>query len=96
GGELPIVAKIKAAIVAYRANPVATGLRDVRPWMSIRYVANSSGVPETFIFVHLALPKEDNEGKPLDLLSQELHYQGGPRALVDAVQSALEAYRGLP
>jgi len=96
GGELPVVDKVKAAIEAYRANPVATGLRDVRPWMSIRYIANSSGVPEAYLFTQLGLPKDGNESKPLDLLAQEQHYQGGPRALADAVQRALAAYQVQP
>jgi hypothetical protein len=96
GGELPIVDKTRVAIEAYRANPVATGLRDVRPWMSIRYIANSSGVPEAFIFAQLGLPKDGNESKPLDLLSEEQHYRGGPRALADAVERALAAHQGQP
>jgi hypothetical protein len=96
GGELPIVEKTRAAIEAYRANPVATGLRDVRPWMSIRYIANSSGIPEEFIFSQLGLPKDGNESKPLDFLSEEQHYRGGPRAIVEAVQRALDAHRGQP
>jgi len=94
--ELVIVDRARAAITAYRANPVVTGLRDVRPWMSVRYIANSSGVPEAFIFAQLGLPKDGNESKPIVLLSEEQHYQGGPRALVEAVQSALQSYRGQP
>jgi hypothetical protein len=96
GGELPIVDNTRAAIEAYRANPVATGLHDVRPWMSIRYIANSSGVPEEYIFTQIGLPKDGNENKPLDFLSEEQHYKGGPRALADAVQSALAAHQGQP
>jgi hypothetical protein len=96
GGELPIVDKTRAAVEAYRANPVATGLRDVRPWMSIRYIANSAGVSEEYIFTRLGLPKDGNENKPLEFLSEEQHYNGGPRALVDDVRSALDAHQRQP
>lgn len=88
--------KLKVAITEYRANPVVTGLRDVRPWMSIRYIANSTGVPASFIFTQLGIPLAGNEDKPLDLLSEEQHYQGGPRAFAEAVQQALNAHQGQP
>jgi hypothetical protein len=87
--ELVIVDKARAAIKSYRANPVATGLRDVRPWMSIRYIANSTGVPEGQLFAAIQISGTGNENKPLDMLSREQHYPGGPRALVEAVQRAL-------
>ena len=96
GGELPLIAKTKSAIEAYRANPVATGLHDVRPWMSIRYIANGSGVPEEYLFTQLGLPQDGNESKPLDMLSHEQHYRGGPRALADAVERALNQRQGQP
>src|SRR5918911_3214064 len=67
GAYPAIVDKAKDAITAYRANPVVTGLRDVRPWMSVRYIANSSGVPEDYIFTQIGLPVAGNENKPLDL-----------------------------
>ena len=89
GRDPAIIDKIKAAITAYRANPVATGLRDVRPWMSVRYIANSTGVPEQTIFQGINIPASGNESKPLDLLSKEQRYPGGPPALVDAIQKVL-------
>lgn len=96
-GDYPaIIDQVKAAITAHRANPVITGLRDVRPWMSVRYIANSTGVPEDYIFQQLGLTMAGNENKPLDLLSDELHYRGGPRALMDDIQRALAGYRGEP
>jgi hypothetical protein len=94
--DLVIVEKAKAAIMEYRANPVATGLRDVRPWMSIRYIANSTGIPEGDIFAAVGLPAAGNQNKPLDLLSQEQHYPGGPRALADAIQNALRQRKATP
>jgi hypothetical protein len=94
--ELAIVDQARAAITEYRANPVVTGLRDVRPWMSVRYIANSTGVPEDYIFTQLGVPSADNESKPLDILSDELHYRGGPRALADDIQRVLEQHQEAP
>src|SRR6266487_4018556 len=94
--EFVIIDKAKAAITEYRTNPVATGLRDVRPWMSIRYIANSTGVSESELFAAIGLPTAGNENKPLDLLSQDMHYPGGPRALVDAVKNALGQRKATP
>jgi hypothetical protein len=94
--ELAIIDKTKTAVNAYRANPVATGLRDVRPWMSIRYIANSTGVPAQDIFAALGIPATDNQDKPLDLLGKEQHYPGGLKALIDAVTGALAQHKGTP
>ena len=94
--EFVIIDKARTAITEYRKNPVATGLRDVRPWMSIRYIANSTGVPEDYIFTRIGLPLAGNEDKPLDLLSAEQRYRGGPRALAEAVQQALTAHQEQP
>jgi len=94
--ELAIIDKTKAAVSAYRANPVATGLRDVRPWMSIRYIANSTGVPEQAIFAAIGISATGNEYKPLDLLGKEQRYPGGLKALVDAVTGALAQHKDTP
>jgi len=90
----PILDKVREAILAYRANPVATGLReDVRPWMSIRYIANSTGIPEEYIFEQIGLPAAGNESKPLDRLDHEFKF-GGRREIVEAVKEALAQYYG--
>ncbi|MBN1995344.1 MAG: hypothetical protein JW953_21830 [Anaerolineae bacterium] len=90
----PILEKVKTAILKYQANPVATGLKeDIRPWMSVRYIANSTGIPAEYIFEQLNIPAEGNEGKPLDRLDQEYHY-GGRRAIAEAVKQALAQYGG--
>jgi len=96
GRDSAIVDKTRAAITAYRANPVATGLRDVRPWMSVRYIAVSTGVPEQTIFAALGIPAAGNENKPLDLLVQEQHYPGGPPALLDAIKRVLAQHEAAP
>ena len=64
--------------------------------MSIRYIANSTGVPAADIFTAIGLPASGNENKPLDLLSQQLHYPGGPRALAEAIQKALAQRKAAP
>ncbi len=94
--ELVIMDRARAAITEYRKNPVATGLRDVRPWMSIRYIANSTGIAEGDIFAAIGLPAAGNENKPLDLISREQHYPGGPRGLVEAVQRVLTQQKATP
>lgn len=94
--ELASVGKARAAITEYRRNPVATGLRDVRPWMSVRYIANSAGVPEAEIFAAVGLPAAGNESKPLEMLSQQQHYPGGSGALAGAIQKALELRKATP
>ena len=94
--ELVIMDRARAAIAEYRKNPVATGLRDVRPWMSIRYIANSTGIAEGDIFAAIGLPAAGHENKPLDLISREQHYPGGPRALVEAVQRVLTQQKATP
>jgi hypothetical protein len=94
--ELAIIDKAKAAITDFRKNPVATGLRDIRPWMSIRYIANSTGVPAQAIFEALGIPLLGNEYKPLDMLGKEQHYPGGPKAFTDAVAAALAKYKATP
>jgi hypothetical protein len=93
-GEPPILDRVRKAILAYRANPVVTGLReDVRPWMSIRYIANSTGVPEEYLFEQIGLPAAGNESKPLDRLDHEFKF-GGRREIVEAVKEALAQYYG--
>lgn len=94
--ELVIVDKAKAAITAYRQNPVVTGLRDVRPWMSIHYIANSTGVSAQAIFDAIGIPAAGNQDKPLDLLGREQHFPGGPKAIVDAVTAALAQRKDTP
>ncbi len=91
-----IVAQAKAAVLAYRADPVATGLRDVRPWMSLRYISNSMGVPLDELIAQTGLPSTLNPDKPLDLVAQEERYPGGPKALVEAAAKVVgvDAGRG--
>jgi len=66
----------------------------VRPWMTIRYIANSTGVPESYLLEQLELPAEHESYpfQPLDKLADTLAYPGGPQALLDKVQQSLNEY----
>ncbi|MBL8093062.1 MAG: hypothetical protein JNL73_02755 [Anaerolineales bacterium] len=92
GQELAVVATIRATIEAYRAYPVVTGLRDVRAWMSVRYIANSTGVPEDYLVSGLGLEGDLSAAMPLDLLAEREQIEGGPRALEAKVRTLLDAY----
>jgi len=86
--------QIREAIIAYRANPVTTGLieRQVVGWMNIQYIANSTGIPAEAFFDEIGIPINGNAYLPLDVLSDRSHYKGGPRSLVQAVQNVINSY----
>lgn len=89
-----IVEKAKAAVLAYQADPVATGLIDIRSWMSLRYISNSGGIPLDEIFSKTGLSSTLNPDKPLELLASEEDYPGGPRALEENIAKALGVQAG--
>jgi len=91
-GQPVLLGSVRATIVAYRANPVATGLleRKVENWMTVQYIANSTGIPAQDIFEAIGLPMEGNAHKPLGLLSREVDYPGGSQALTNAIQKVVE------
>ncbi len=92
-GNPELMGAIREAIVAYRANPVATGLIEqrVEDWMTVQYIANSAGIPAEAIFQETGIPLAGNAYKPLDFLGDEVDYQGGPKALVAAIQEIVDA-----
>ncbi len=92
-GQPALLKTIRAAIIEYRAHPVVTGLleRSVEDWMTVQYIANSTGIPAAVIFQEVGLPAEGNAFKPLGFLSDETNYPGGPKALIAAVQKIVEA-----
>lgn len=94
-GDYPLIVDLIAqAILDYRENPVATGLDDVRPWMTIRYIANSSGVPETYLFTQLQITNEENNAVlPLSLLTEKTKYNGGLKALIENMKVVLAQYQ---
>ncbi len=84
---------IRQAILAYRANPVVTGLleKNVEDWMTVQYIANSVGIPAETILQAVNIPAADgNAHKPLGFLADELDYPGGPGALVAAIQKIVD------
>jgi len=91
-GDPIIIDEIRAAILAYRADPVSTGLKEggVRPWMSIQYIANSIGMPAETIFKQLGVPMEGHAYMDLARLADEVHYKGGPKALADDLQKMVD------
>lgn len=97
-GDYPqIIDRVAQAIRDYRADPVPTGLRDIRPWMTIRYIAGSTGVPESYLLEQLGLDAAratqlDATLRPLDQLGPELHLPGGPEALFERLKEAIERY----
>lgn len=93
-GEPPGIMELVAnAILAYRENPVVTGLDDIRPWMTIRYIANSTGVPEDCLLQQLGIGAEDDHAvRPLDQLAEKIDYPGGPRGLVEAIGRVVRQY----
>ncbi len=92
-GQPALIGKIRQAILDYRARPIATGLIEqrVEGWMTIQYIANSTGLPVETIFAEIGLPSTQNANKPLDFLSDEVHYDGGPNALSAAIQKVIDA-----
>ncbi len=92
GQELAVVATIRAAVTSYRAYPVVTGLRDVRPWMSVRYIANSTGVPEAFLLDGLALRGDLDASMPLEMIADRDKVEGGPRGLAERARALVDAY----
>ncbi len=91
-GQPELLHILRDTILAYRANPVATGLveQGVRDWMTIQYIANSTGIPVETIFLELDLPVDGNACLPLGPLSDKVHYPGGPRALEQALQRLVD------
>ncbi len=93
GTEPEIVAKVARAILDYQKNPVATGLTDIRPWMTVRYIANSTGVPEDYLLQQLGIDSSDNHPvMPLPDLADVTHFEGGPHRLIDTLETALVNY----
>lgn len=92
-GQAPVIVSLVGDIIeAYRANPVATGLDRLAPWMNMQYIANSTGIPVETLFAAVGIDPTDNGYKPLDVLARELDYEGGLRRLMDDVQATLDTY----
>ncbi|MEM7115765.1 MAG: hypothetical protein AAF614_25215 [Chloroflexota bacterium] len=89
---LQIEIAIQEAIIVYRENPVTVHLEDIRAWMTIRYIAASTGVPESYLFAAIEIPQEDdNEFKELRRLDREYDIRGRD-TLEKAIEDALANY----
>jgi hypothetical protein len=91
-GQPALMQTLRAAILAYRANPVATGLleKQVENWMTMQYVANSCAISVESLFEGLNLPAQGNAYKPLNFLATETDYSGGPKALLANIQKIVD------
>jgi hypothetical protein len=92
-GQPALLKAVRESILEYRAHPVVTGLieQHVEDWMSVQYIANSSGIPALVIFDEIGIPFEGNAFKPLGFLSDQVNYAGGTKALIAAVQKIVDA-----
>ncbi len=81
------------ALSTYQANPVATGLEEkTRPWMTLEYIANATGVPVTYLLDQLGLPPDqDFEYIPLHQLERDLPQRPEPN-LERYLQELLDTY----
>jgi hypothetical protein len=54
--------QVETALADYLANPVVTGLgeADTRPWMTLAYLANATGVPVSHFVSELGLPANED------------------------------------
>ena len=92
-----IIDRVTEAIQDYRANPLPPGLRGLRPWMTLRYISSSTGVPEAYLLEAIALDAAhaaelDATLLPLDQLAMELQLSDGPEALFIRLEEAIEQY----
>ena len=107
-GHYPaVIDRLRQIILAYRENPVVTGLADVRGWMTLEYIANSSGIPTTTIIDELGLDKlarrealKDASGQGTGVsayqslveLAHELRYPRGPRGLGEDIEEVISRH----
>ncbi len=97
-GRPIIMAEVRAAILAYRADPVPTGLVEggVRLWMTIQYIANSTGIPPETIFEQIGVPMSGHAYIDLNRLADVVHYEGGPHALIADLQKIVDSHQETP
>lgn len=93
--DQPILISILNDIITrYREDPVPTGLteRGVRPWMNMQYIANSTGIPVEAFFEQLGIPLDGHAYMPMDRLSEQVNYPGGPGPLMDEIRRVIDTY----
>jgi len=99
-----VIDRLRQIILAYRENPVVTGLDDLRGWMTLEYIANSSGIPAATMIDELGLDRlarresskraagddvQVSVHQPLEELAHQLHYPRGPRGLSEDIEAIL-------
>ncbi|MGB5445611.1 MAG: hypothetical protein WBM99_08905 [Psychromonas sp.] len=92
--EAILVIKVGEIISNYLESPVAVGLKDIRPWMTIQYISNSTGVPVDYLFQQLSIdPGNNNKFKQLDDLAKEINFAGGMNRLIVRIKESLSRYQ---
>ena len=104
GAYPAVIDRLREIIRAYRADPIVTGLSDLRGWMTLEYIANSTGVPAATIVDELGLNERARElsaedgldrkievsvYRPLSELARDLRYPRGPRGLGEDIQAVI-------
>lgn len=96
-----VIDRLQEVILAYRADPVVTGLDDVREWMTLEYIANSTGVAAETIIAELGLDAlaraesgqaEISIYQPLMDLAADVRYPRGPRGLSEDIKTVLSQH----
>lgn len=72
--------------------PGVTDVEAVRGWMTIPYIAQAYGVPETYIFDQINIPRPGNEEKSLGQLNRE-YATGQPGVIIETVKAAIRRYQ---
>lgn len=95
-GDPALVDHVRDAILAYRENPVVTGLSEgnVRRWMNVTYIANSTGVSVEIFFDALGLPVAGYAYMPLDRLVDQSGYQPGVGQLIQVLEQTIDTNEG--
>jgi hypothetical protein len=89
------IVKVGDIINTYRLHPIASGLKDIRPWMTLQYIANSTGIPIETLFSQLNITADnDNEFIPLKDLASETDFKGGISSLIDSINDILSRDSG--
>ena len=93
-GQPVLISILGDIITRYREDPVATGMteRGVRPWMNMQYIANSTGIPVETFFEQLGIPLDDHAYMPMDRLSEQVDYPGGPGKMMDEIRRVIDNY----
>jgi hypothetical protein len=71
--------------------PGVTDVEAIRGWMTLPYIAQAYGVPETALFEALGLPQAGNQKLSIRQLADK--YEREPEAVRRAVQEAVRRYQ---